>query len=310
MDRWAQIELFVQVAELGSLSKAAEKLGLSNAAASRYLTGLEERLGARLVERTTRRMWLTDAGRSYHQRCSAMLGEMAEAEAEVNSASTSPSGVLRITSSVSFAMIHLAPALPEFNRRYPKLGVQVTTANRYPGFIEAGIDVAIRTREHEGDSGITVRRLAHMRRVLAASPAYLAAHGHPATPQELPQHRMLVYSLANDPYVLHFKRGKEARSVGIAPTLDANEGQVIRAAALAGHGILIQPQYIIHDDIVAGRLMPVLRDWELPQLTINIAYQSRRHQPAKIKVFTEFLVERFEKLDLERKWASWAKAPG
>lgn len=308
MDRWAQIELFVQVAELGSLSRAAERLGLSNAAASRYLSALEERLGARLVERTTRRMWLTDAGRGYHQRCSTMLAEMAEAEGEVNSASTNPSGVLRITSSASFAMIHIAPALPEFRRRYPKLGVQITAANRYPGFIEAGIDVAIRTREHEGDSGITVRRLARMQRVLAASPAYLAAHGQPAVPQDLAGHRMLVYNLANDPYVLHFKRRGDACAVGITSVLDANEGQVIRAAALAGLGILIQPQYIIHDDIVAGRLVPMLMDWKLPSLTINIAYQSRRHQPAKIKVFTEFLVERFATLDLERKWAALGEA--
>ncbi|MEQ6474636.1 LysR family transcriptional regulator [Comamonas sp. wu1-DMT] len=304
MDRWTQIELFVQVAELGSLTRAAEKLGLSNAAASRYLSGLEERLGARLVERTTRRLWLTDAGRSYHQRCSAMLAEMGEAEAEVNSATANPSGVLRITSSVSFAMIHLAPALPEFRQRYPKLTVQITAANRYPGFIEAGIDVAIRTREHEGDSGITVRRLAQMRRVLAASPAYMTEHGRPKEPQDLAAHQMLVYNLANDPYVLHFRRHGKSRAIDIAPALDANEGQVIRAAALAGLGILIQPQYIIHDDIIAGRLIPVLSEWELPPLTINIAYQSRRHQPAKIKVFTEFMVERFTKLDLERKWAS------
>ncbi|MDR2334852.1 MAG: LysR family transcriptional regulator [Burkholderiaceae bacterium] len=304
MDRWTQIELFVQVAELGSLSKAAEKLGLSNAAASRYLSGLEERLGARLVERTTRRLWLTDAGRSYHQRCTAMLAEMREAEAEVNSATSSPSGVLRITSSVSFAMIHLAPALPEFRQRYPKLTVQITAANRYPGFIEAGIDVAIRTREHEGDSGITVRRLAQMRRVLAASPAYLAGQGRPKEPEDLGAHQMLVYNLANDPYVLHLHRQGKSRAVHLAPALDANEGQVIRAAALAGLGILIQPQYIIHDDIIAGRLIPVLPEWELPPLTINIAYQSRRHQPAKIKVFTEFLVKRFSRLDLERKWAS------
>ena len=304
MDRWTQIELFVQVAELGSLSRATEKLGLSNAAASRYLSGLEERLGARLVERTTRRMWLTDAGRGYHQRCSAMLAEMAEAEAEVDSVTTNPSGVLRITSSVSFAMIHLAPALPEFRQRYPKLAVQITAANRYPGFIEAGIDVAIRTREHEGDSGIIVRRLARMRRVLAASPAYLAAQGRPNSPEDLGAHRMLVYNLANDPYMLHFRRRREVRAIGIVATLDANEGQVIRAAALAGLGILIQPQYIIHDDIVAGRLIPVLADWELPPLTINIAYQSRGHQPAKIRVFTEFLVERFARLDLERRWAS------
>ena len=115
---------------------------------------------------------------------------------------------------------------------------------------------------------------------------------------------MLVYNLANDPYVLHFKGRQQACAVGITPVLDANEGQVIRAAALAGLGILIQPQYIIHDDIVAGRLIPVLSEWELPPLTINIAYQSRRLQPAKVKVFTEFLVERFTKLGLERKWAS------
>lgn len=304
MDRWAQIELFVQVAELGSLSKAAEKLGLSNAAASRHLSALEERLGARLVERTTRRMWLTDAGRSYQHRCAAMVAEMKEAEAEISAQTVDPRGVLRVTSSVSFALLHIAPALPELNRRYPNLSVQVTTANRYPGFIEAGIDIAIRTREHEGDSGITVRRLAQMRRVLAASPDYWAAHGMPATPEELGGHRMLVYNLANDPYVLHFKRKRESRSAGITPTLDANDGQVIRAAALAGLGILIQPQYIVHDDIVAGRLVPVLRDWELPLLTLNIAYQSRRHQPAKIRVFTEHLVERFAKLDLEAKWAS------
>lgn len=304
MDRWTQIELFVQVAELGSLSKAAEKLGLSNAAASRYLSGLEERLSARLVERTTRRLWLTDAGRGYHQCCTAMLAEMREAEAEVNSATSSPSGVLRITSSVSFAMIHLAPALPEFRQRYPKLTVQITAANRYPGFIEAGIDVVIRTREHEGDSGITARRLAQMRRVLAASPAYLAGQGRPKEPEDLGGHQMLVYNLANDPYVLHLHRQGKRRAIHVAPALDANEGQVIRAAALAGLGILIQPQYTIHDDIIAGRLSPVLPEWELPPLTINIAYQSRRHQPAKIKVFTEFLVERFTRLDLERKWAS------
>lgn len=236
-----------------------------------------------------------------------MLAEMAEAEAEVNAASVNPSGILRVTSSVSFAMMHIAPALPEFNRRYPNLSVQVSTANRYPGFIEAGIDVAIRTREHEGDSGITIRRLAEMRRVLAASPAYLAANGQPKGPAELQGHRLLVYNLANDPYVLHLKRRKEQLTVPITSVLDANEGQVIRAAALAGLGILIQPQYIVHDDIVAGRLVPVLKDWDLPHLTINIAYQSRRHQPAKIRVFIEFLVERFAKLDLEKKWAAWGR---
>lgn len=304
MDRWAQVEFFVQVAELGSLSRAAEKLDMSNAAASRTLQALEERLGARLVERTTRRLWLTEVGTVFHRRCVAMMAEMAEAEAIVQETSLQPSGVLRVTSSVSFAMMHIAPGLPEFNRRYPQLSVQIVAANRYPDFIEAGIDVAIRTREYEGDSGITVRRLARTRRVLAASPGYLTENGTPQTPEDLKFHRLLVYNLANDPYVLHFSRGEERRNTPITSMLDSNEGQVICAAGLAGLGLVIQPLYIIYDEIVAGRLVPVLTDWELPSLTINFAYQSRRHQPAKIRVFTEFFLQRFEDQELGKKWAS------
>src|SRR6218665_2233279 len=160
-DRLAQIEFFVQVAELGSLTKAAERLDMSNAAASRTLLALqhpldpphaappsrtllalEGRRGARLVERTTRRLWLTEVGQTFYRRCSAMLSEIAEAEAEVNEATLQPTGTLHVTSSVSFAMLHIAPALPEFRRRYPLLNVQITTANRYFDFIEAGMDVA------------------------------------------------------------------------------------------------------------------------------------------------------------------------
>ena len=211
MDRWAQVEFFVQVAELGSLSRAAEKLDMSNAAASRTLQALEERLGARLVERTTRRLWLTEVGTAFHRRCVVMMAEMAEAEAVVQETSLQPSGVLRVTSSVSFAMMHIAPGLPEFNDRFPQLAVQIVAANRYPDFIDAGIDVAIRTREYEGDSGITVRRLANTRRVLAASPGYLTEYGVPKAPEDLKLHRLLVYNLANDPYVLHFSRGEEKR---------------------------------------------------------------------------------------------------
>jgi DNA-binding transcriptional LysR family regulator len=304
MDRWTQIELFVKTVELCSISKAAESLGLSNPAASRHLGALEERLGTRLIERTTRRLWLTEAGRNYHQRCLAIVAEMAEADAEVSEATNDPSGLLRVTSSVSFAIMHIAPDLPAFHERYPKLSVEVVAANRYLDFIEAGIDVAIRTREHEADSSITVRRLAETPRVLAASPGYLSRRGTPRTPADLANHRLLVYNLAKDPFALHLRRGGERLSLPISGDLQANEGQVICAAGLAGDGIVVQPMYIIYEDIVAGRLVPVLRDWVLPQLTINIAYQSRRHQPAKIRAFTENLVARFERLDLERKWAS------
>jgi DNA-binding transcriptional LysR family regulator len=310
MDRLTQIELFVQVAELESLTKAAEKMAMSTAAASRYLSALEDRLAARLVQRTTRRLWLTDAGRDYYQHCVVMLAGMAEAEAAVSVATVNPSGLLRVSSSLSFATLQIAPWLPEFSQLYPNLSLQIVVANRYPDFIEAGIDVAIRTREYENDSGITVRRLAETRRVLAAAPGYLAAHGKPGAPEALHAHKMLVYNFANDPFVLRLSRGAETRTIGVTSVLEANDGQVLRAAALAGLGILAQPMYIIYDDIVTGRLVPVLADWDLPRLTINLAYQSRRHQPAKIRVFTDFLVERFVRLELEERWARPSQEPG
>jgi DNA-binding transcriptional LysR family regulator len=310
MDRYTQMEFFALTAELGSLTKAAERLGMSNAAASRMLSALEDRLGTRLVERTTRRLWLTDAGREYQQRCASILAEIAEADTAVSDMARQPRGVLRVTSSVSFAVLHIAPWLPEFRQRYPELSVQITAANRYPNFIEAGIDCAIRTREHEGDSGITVRRLAHTRRVLAASPAYLARHGAPQAPEDVANQNVLVYSYAANPYVLEFKRGRERRRIAISAVLESNEGQVICAAGRAGLGIVVQPLYIVHDDIVAGRLVPLLDDWELPPLTINLAYQSRRHQPAKLRVFADALTEHVRSLDLENRWNAVPKSAG
>jgi DNA-binding transcriptional LysR family regulator len=145
--------------------------------------------------------------------------------------------------------------LPAFRARYPKLNHQITTANRYSDFIEAGIDVAIRTREQEPDSNIIVRRIGQMRRVLAAAPSFLASCGAPEQPA---RHNMLVYNLANDPYSLRLRKGHGAQTVRIAPTLDSNDGQFIRSAALAGLGILIQPLYIVQSDIAAGRLVPIL----------------------------------------------------
>src|SRR5262249_45240796 len=170
-----QIELFVQIAQLGSLSKAAETLQLSNAAATRCLSALEERLSVRLVERTTRRLWLTEEGHKFLSRCQTVLQELKEAEASVSANSGEPAGTLRVTSSLSFAVNHIGPLIPELRRRYPKLNVEVVVANRYPDFIEAGIDVAIRTRENEpADLFIVVRPLAETRRLLCASPGYLA----------------------------------------------------------------------------------------------------------------------------------------
>jgi DNA-binding transcriptional LysR family regulator len=304
MDRWTEIELFVQVAETGSLSRAAELLDLSNASASRHLAALEERLGVRLVERNTRRLYLTDTGQEFFQRARTILADLRDAESTVNAAALNPTGVLRVTASLSFSMHHIAPLLREYTDRYPNVTVHVEAANRYFDIIDNNIDVAIRTREYEPDSNITIRRLAETRRVLVASPGYLARHGAPKELDDLQRHKLLIYILANNPYELRFSRGSEQRTVNVKGLLESNDGQILRAAALDGMGILIQPSYIVYDDIVAGRLVPMLDDWDLPRLSINLAYPSRKHLSAKVRTFIDFVAAHFKKMDYERKWTS------
>ncbi|MDO9361189.1 MAG: LysR family transcriptional regulator [Polaromonas sp.] len=302
MDRWTEIELFVQVAETGSLSRAAEALDLSNAAASRHLSALEERLGARLVERNTRRLYLTDTGQEFFGRAKGILADLKDAESAVNATALNPTGTLRITASLSFSLHHVAPLLREYTQRYPNVTVHVEAANRYLDIIDNNIDVAIRTREIEPDSNITIRRLGETRRILAASPRYFAQHGFPKTLDDLQRHKLLIYTYANNPNELRFTRDGETTTVTVKGLLESNDGQILRTAALDGMGILVQPSYIVYNDIVAGRLVPVLDDWDLPRLTINLAYPSRKHLSAKVRTFIDFVAEHFEKQDYERKW--------
>ena len=303
MDRLRELELFMQVVDTGSLSRAAQALDISNAAASRHLAALETRLAVRLVERNTRRLYLTSEGREFSLRARAILADLADAESTVNATAFNPSGVLRVSASLSFAMQHIAPRLPEYARRYPKVRVHLEAANRYLDLIDNNIDVAIRTREGEPDSNITIRKLAATRRILAASPMYLSARGTPRTPTDLADHALLIYVYANNPNELRFTRGGEVQTIPVLGTLESNDGQILRAAALQGMGLLVQPSYIVYDDIVAGRLVPVLDDWNLPSLQVNIAYPSRKHLSAKVRSFIDFMVEEFERNEYERKWS-------
>lgn len=302
MDRWTEIELFVQVAETGSLSRAAEALELSNAAASRHLSALEARLGARLVERNTRRLFLTDTGQAFFSRAKLILADLKDAESAANATALKPTGVLRISASLSFSLHHVAPLLRDYTQRYPEVSVHIESANRYLDIIENNIDVAIRTREMEPDSNIAIRRLAETRRILTASPRYLSQHGVPRTLEDLQRHKLLIYTHASNPNELRFSRGGQTTAVTVKGLLDANDGQILRVAALDGLGILVQPAYIVYDDIVAGRLVPVLDDWDLPRLTVNLAYPSRKHLAAKVRTFIDFMAAHFIKMDYERKW--------
>jgi DNA-binding transcriptional LysR family regulator len=304
MDRFAQVEFFVAVADGGSLGRAASALGISNAAASRLLASLESRLGARLVERNTRRLYLTEEGLSFLPRARAILGDLADAEAALTETVLDPTGTLRVSASLSFALQHIAPRIPDYVERYPNVRIHIEAANRYLDLIENGIDVAIRTREYEPDSNITIRRLAETRRILVAAPSYLERRGHPEHPGELASHDLLLYTYAKNPNELHFTKGAETVRIEAAGLLESNDGQILRAAALNGLGVIVQPTYIVHDDLMQGRFVPVLDDWDLPRLTINIAYPSRKHLSAKVRSFVDFMVDQFARNDFERKWTS------
>lgn len=302
MDQFKEMELFLAVSDAGSISKAAQDLGISISAASRYLFNLEARLGVRLVQRSTRKLFVTEAGMEFQRRCRFLLAELKEAESSVRDITVQPSGLLRVTASLSFCLLHIEPMLPEFTACYPDITIDVVAANRYLNIIDNSVDVAIRTRQFEADNAITIRKLAETRRILAASPAYLEKFGSPRVPSDLSEHRLLIYDYAVNPTELPFRKGGKLQSFKLKPFISTNDGQVVVKAALDDMGILVQPKYIIHDEINAGRLVPVLTDWELPRLTMNIAFQARAYMPAKVRVFVDALIERFRANDYTRQW--------
>lgn len=302
MDSFREIELFVRVADAGSISKAAEQLDLSVSAASRHLIALETRLGVRLVQRTTRQLSLTEIGAEFYRRSKSVLADMREAESVARDAVVKPSGVLRVTASLSFCLLHIEPLLPEFTKRYPEISVDIVAANRYLDVMENNVDVAIRTRQFEADNNLTIRRLAETRRVLAASPAYLEKYGTPRAPMDLIKHKLLIYDYAVNPTELPFKRRGEAATVNVRPLISTNDGQILVKSALHDMGILVQPKYIVYDYLARGELVSVLDDWDLPRLTMNIAFQTRRHMPAKVRLFIDALAQHFRENDYENLW--------
>lgn len=301
MNRWREYEFFAQVVETGSISKAGEALNLSSPTASRRLAALEKRLGARLVERTTRRLFITDVGQNFYTRCKTALEDMSEAEEEAALTSSSPSGTLRVTASLSLMVQHVATMLPRFAQQYPDIKVQLIAANQYHDITDNDIDVAIRTREYEPDSSLVIRRLARTRRILAASPSYIEQYGAPSTPADLENYNFLAYSHHN-PYELTFTRRGKKITATTSPLLEANDGQIARVAAVAGLGILAQPIYVIYDELLEGRLIPVMLDWKLPEMLISLVYRRRKLIPGKTRAFLDFMLDDFHENDYEKRW--------
>lgn len=298
MDRFAALEAFAKVAETHSFSEAARRLRSSKSAVSRHIAALEADLGARLFHRTTRSLTLTEAGRDYFARTSQVLADLAEADASVSQLQAAPRGSLRVNAPMSFGFLHLAPALGDFLARYPEVELDVTLTDRFVDLIDEGVDVAVRIGALT-DSSLVARRLASVRIAVCASPDYLKAHGTPRTPDDLKEHVVLNNSNVARSRQWRFVTpdGKSSASkpwpVEVKGRLNCNNGDLLRVAALHGHGFVHLPTFMVGDDIKAGRLVSVLEPYISQDLTLNAVYPTARHLSPKVRAFVDFLAERF-----------------
>jgi DNA-binding transcriptional LysR family regulator len=293
MDRLRAFEVFVTVVSRGSFTRAADALDTSPANVTRYVNELEAHLGTRLLNRTSRKLSLTEGGETLYARCKSILDDVAETEGLVSSASVEPRGRLRINAPVSFGILHLAPLWPEFMRKYPRVELDVSLIDRVVDIVEEGYDLAIRI-SRAGSTSHAARKLATSRNTLCASPAYLARYGYPAAPADLVEHRCIGYAYAatgNEWQLIDSER--KTHAVKVNYHMHTNNGDTARAAALAGQGVIWQPTFLIGSDLRAGTLIQLLPDYRLPDIDVLALYPSRRHLSAKIRAVVDFLVDAF-----------------
>lgn len=292
MDKFLEMQTFCSVVDAGSFVKAAETLGLSKAAMSRYVGDLETRLGVRLLHRTTRRLSLTEEGEVFYVRSKELLTGVDEAEAEINSRSGSASGLLRINAPVTFGNLHLAPLWGKFRNQYPHISLDITLADRVVDLVDEGYDVAIRIAKLPS-STLVSKRLASTDMVLCASPQYLQAHGRPVLPSELAAHEVISYSHLSTKDEWHFTGPQGSVSVKTKPCIHTNSGDTCRAAALSHQGIILQPRFLVGSDLKNGELVELMPEYRSIELGIYAVYPTRKHLPPKVRVLVDFLTENF-----------------
>lgn len=293
MDRLAALEAFARVAETGSFSAAARGLGLSKSLISRQVSALEAELGARLISRTTRSLTLTEAGRGYYEQVARILAQMEEADLSVSQLQATPRGKLRVNAPMSFSLLRLAPVLPDFLALYPEIDVDLAMNDRRVDLLEEGFDLAIRIGRL-ADSSLVARKLGPMRRIVCASPAYFADHGVPEVPADLKRHDCLCYSNADtvDEWRFSEPDGRPI-AVEVKGRVRANNGDLLRVAALRGLGLVDLPSFLVGADIEAGTLVSVLQDFIRQDGGVYAVYPHARYLPPKIRVFIDFLAERW-----------------
>ncbi|MEG0186008.1 MAG: LysR family transcriptional regulator [Stenotrophomonas sp.] len=290
MDTIEAMRVFVAVVERNGFSAAAQALDLSTAGVTRQVAALEKRLSTRLLHRTTRRVSPTSTGAAYYAQCVRLLAEFDALEASIGAQALEPSGTLRINAPVSWGIARLGPLLAGYRARYPQVELDLALSDRLVDMVEEGYDVAIRITR-EPSPALIARRLGQSRITLCAAPAYLAARGTPQLPQDLQGHDCLGYSYwaSGNQWPLQGPAGEV--KVAVNSLLQANNGDVLREAAIAGLGIILQPDFLLQDALDDGRLVPVLPEWEAAPIGIFAVYTSRSHLAPKVRSFIDHLVE-------------------
>ena len=292
MDKFVEMQTFAAVVDAGSFVKAADSLAMSKAAVSRNVADLESRLGVRLLHRTTRRLSLTEEGQIFHARCKDLLAELEEAEAEITSGTVEASGLVRVNAPVTFGIRCLAPLWGAFRARHPKVTLDVTLNDRVVDLVEEGYDLAIRIATLP-NSTLVSRRISTTRLVPCASPQYLAKHGTPTHPGELAAHSIIAYSYLTSKDEWHFDGPQGKVSVRTQPCFHTNNGDTCRAAALAHQGVILQPTFLIEEDLAAGTLVELMPAFRALELGIYAIYPTRKHLSPKVRLLVEFLADAF-----------------
>ena len=288
-----EMRSFIGVVEAGTFVGAADAIGLSKQAVSRHVAELERRLGVRLLHRTTRRLSLTEEGETFFLRARELLSEMDRLEADVASGSAEPTGLLRINAPLTFGILHLAPLWGRFLTLYPQISLDVDLSDRLVDLVEEGYDLAVRI-SNLPSSTLVKRKLASTRMILCASPGYLEKNGVPATPDELKRHTMISYTYVTtgDEWSFTGPDGSRTR-VRMNSRLHTNSGDTCRAAALEDHGVILQPDFLVAQDIRQGRLLELMPDHKGPEIGIYALYPSRQYLPVKTRRIVDFLAAAF-----------------
>jgi DNA-binding transcriptional LysR family regulator len=291
MDGIGVVPVFVAVAESGGFAAAARRLGVSKSAVSKRIALLEERLGVRLFHRSTRKVSLTEAGEHYFAHAVRALGAAREAEDAVLALQGAPKGRLRINAPMSFGRLHIAPLIPEFLEIYPGISIDIVMDDRVMDLVAEGFDLAIRGGSLDSSS-LIARKIAPLNNMLLAAPAYVARHGEPSVPEDLLSHNCLHYAYSRDTREWIFLSADDEFSISTTGSYRVNNGEALREAAVAGTGIARLQTFVAGPDIAAGRLVRILPDHQMPAQSLYAVFPERRHLPAKVRTFVDFIVER------------------